>query len=114
MDTEYFGLEVAEPEKVHIMDGRSFVIQRLENITNVEEDSKEAYEPFDLVIHDLFSGGGVPGHLFTLRFWQDLAKIIKPDAVVAVVSLSSIRSVCAAYEYTSLLEHRCFSTIRLF
>lgn len=84
--TEYFGLEVAEPEKVHIKDGRSFVIQRIANTTAADDSSKAEYEPFDFVIHDLFSGGGVPGHLFTVRFWQDLTKIIKPDAVVAVVS----------------------------
>ena len=82
--TEYFGLEVPEPEKVYIQDGRSFVIQTLENSTSTETDSKP--ELFDYVIHDLFSGGSVPAHLFTLRFWEDLTKIIKPDAVVVVVS----------------------------
>lgn len=88
--TEYFGLKVAEPEKVHITDGRGFVIQTRRAL----EEARQAGEPvdesglYDYVVHDLFSGGGVPGHLFTLRFWQDLRQIIKSDAVVAVVSFT--------------------------
>jgi hypothetical protein len=92
--TEYFGLEVLEPEKVYIMDGRSFVVQTIANESTTDVDSRP--ELFDYVIHDLFSGGGVPGHLFTLRFWEDLTKIIKPDAVVAVVSRFLIFSSLAA------------------
>lgn len=86
--TEYFGLEVAEPDKVHIMDGRSFVMRQKHTRAEAPANEKSDEGLFDFVIHDLFSGGGVPGHLFTLRFWQDLVQIIKPDAVVAVVSYS--------------------------
>ena len=104
--TEYFGLKVAEPEKVHIMDGRRFVIQTRRAL----EEAREAGEPvdesklYDYVVHDLFSGGGVPGHLFTLRFWQDLRKIIKSDAVVAVVSLTNGAIIICVDHYLSRIS----------
>lgn len=43
--------------------------------------------PYDIVVHDCFSGGGVPEHLFTLEFWEDLKAVIHPDGVVVVVRL---------------------------
>ncbi|EKM59323.1 uncharacterized protein PHACADRAFT_249744 [Phanerochaete carnosa HHB-10118-sp] len=110
--TEYFGLEVAEPDKVYISDGRGFVIQRTENTTSADDGSKAEYDPFDFVIHDLFSGGGVPSHLFTLRFWQDLTKIIKPDAVVTVNFAGSLQSDSAKAVYLTLKEN--FPQCRVF
>ncbi|KIP12728.1 hypothetical protein PHLGIDRAFT_97360 [Phlebiopsis gigantea 11061_1 CR5-6] len=104
--TEYFGLKVAEPEKVHITDGRGFVIQTRRAL----EEARQAGEPvdesglYDYVVHDLFSGGGVPGHLFTLRFWQDLRQIIKSDAVVAVNFAGELESDSSKAVYLTLKE----------
>jgi hypothetical protein len=39
-----------------------------------------------MVVHDCFSGGGVPQHMFTMEFWDDLKSVIHEDGVVAVVS----------------------------
>ena len=77
----YFGFKPTDPKKVHTTDARSFVSSQLRQAGKPKTPS----ETFDIVIHDVFSGGGVPAHLFTVAFWQDLAKIMKPDGVVAVV-----------------------------
>lgn len=79
--TKYFGLVVPEPEKVSIMDARAWVIQEGDKIA----ESKNR-ELFDYVVHDCFSGGSVPAHMFTTRFWEDLSKVVKSEGVIAVVS----------------------------
>lgn len=72
---DYFG--VPEPSAVYIEDARGWV-QRQATLGN---------GTYDIVVHDCFSGGGVPAHLFTSEFWQDLRKVISPDGVLAVVSV---------------------------
>jgi spermidine synthase len=44
-------------------------------------------ELYDIVVHDCFSGGAVPKHIFTLEFWKDLKMIMNPEGVLAVVSV---------------------------
>ncbi len=60
---------------------------------NVSETNKQKEAltdgRFDIVVHDCFSGGSVPAHLYTQRFWQELKDIVTADAVVAVVSMLS-------------------------
>lgn len=46
---------------------------------------RPALEPFDYIIHDVFTGGAVPASLFTLEFWQDVKRVLRPDGVLAVV-----------------------------
>ena len=80
---DYFG--VPEPNAAYIEDARSWVHRQasLKNGT------------YDIIVHDCFSGGGVPSHLFTSEFWQDLKKILSPDGILAVVSsLSQCSSLC--------------------
>ena len=93
--TEYFGLVVPQPDRVAIMDARSWVMERSRNVTNTGMGSSEGL--FDYVVHDVFSGGGVPSHLFTQPFWRELNKIIKPEGVVAVVSPGSLISFKVSY-----------------
>ncbi|KAJ3552199.1 hypothetical protein NM688_g4274 [Phlebia brevispora] len=83
----YFGFVPREPKKVFISDARGWVLSR----THEEQQSgwdnpkeRAPEETFDIVIHDCFSGGGVPSHLFTVAFWEELKKIMKPEGVVAV------------------------------
>jgi spermidine synthase len=45
-------------------------------------------ELYDIVIHDCFSGGGVPQQLYTTQFWDALKKSVDPDGVVAVVRVN--------------------------
>ena len=86
----YFGFHPHEPEKVFLSDARGWVHSRTHagnpaGGTVSEKSTPE--ETFDIVIHDCFSGGGVPAHLFTVTFWEQLRKLMRPDGVVAVVSL---------------------------
>jgi len=47
---------------------------------------------YDYVVHDCFSGGGVPEHLFTKEFWADLKEIIRDDGVLAVNFAGHLKS----------------------
>lgn len=60
------------PNNLYIQDGRQFI--------------KSAPEgKYDYVIHDVFTGGGVPPSLFSLEALQDIQRIMKPDGVLALV-----------------------------
>jgi len=44
------------------------------------------------VVQDCFSGGSVPGEMFTVEFWRDLSELVERDGIVAMVgSFSSPR-----------------------
>lgn len=79
---QYFGLPDPGADKVFLEDARGWVAQRANSTTTEGETSPEL---FDIVVHDCFSGGGVPQHIFTVEFWQDLKVILNPEGVVAVV-----------------------------
>lgn len=61
---------------VALQDARQWVSSAARNGTS---------QKYDIVIHDCFSGGGVPQHLYTLEFWNDLKKIVNPESGVVVV-----------------------------
>lgn len=73
--TTYFGLKT--PHAVHITDARGWV--------RTEAALPTPTQRYDIVVHDCFSGGSVPAHIFTREFWEDLKKLVAPDGVVAVV-----------------------------
>lgn len=81
---QYFGLPDPGEGNIFLEDARGWVAQRGRSTSS---------KPFDIVIHDCFSGGGVPEHIFTVEFWEDLKGILSPEGVVAVVSVSRISSV---------------------
>ncbi|KAI4128865.1 MAG: hypothetical protein LQ338_002494 [Usnochroma carphineum] len=41
-------------------------------------------EKYDYIIHDVFTGGAEPLHLFTAKFLQGLREMLKPDGVIAI------------------------------
>ena len=77
---KYFGLPKPGPKKVFLEDARTWAARQR---TKIEAGKKETL--FDFVIHDCFSGGGVPEHIFTLEFWEDIKKTLSPDGLVVVV-----------------------------
>lgn len=83
----YFGLSDPGEGRLFLQDARGFIWHRKRKLEAGEDLPK-----FDVVIHDVFSGGGVPGHLFTSEFWNDLKQIMKEDGVAVVVR--PWRSVC--------------------
>lgn len=78
---EYFDLP--EPEEVYLEDARGWVHRR--PIKSKTQSQSDVDAKFDFVIHDCFSGGGVPEHIFTVEFWEDLKVILDSTGVVAVV-----------------------------
>lgn len=79
---QYFDLP--KPSEVHIDDARSWVRNHAAKIITGAGTGTSSNK-FDFVVHDCFSGGGVPQHIFTSEFWADLQIIMKPDGVLAVV-----------------------------
>ena len=73
---KWFGLPDPGPGKVFIEDARAWAANQAVHKGDL----------YDVVIHDCFSGGGVPEHIFTVEFWNDLKAVMAPDAVFVVVS----------------------------
>lgn len=57
-----------------------------------------------MVIHDCFSGGGVPSHLFTLEFWEELKGIMTVDGALAVNFAGHLGSEAARAIWFTLQE----------
>ena len=70
---DFFGL--SEPSAAYIEDARGWTARQAEASNGT----------YDIVVHDCFSGGGVPAHLFTDEFWKDVKGILDPNGIVAVV-----------------------------
>lgn len=83
---QYFGLSDPGNNNVFLQDARGWVRSRR---AMVEAEDPSAIK-YDVIVHDCFSGGGVPEHLFSIEFWNDLKTILSTEGVVAVVSSFSI------------------------
>ena len=90
----YFGLPAPGPGRLFIEDARAWVHNRSMTMTQsstttapVNNDDVASPQLFDIVVHDCFSGGGIPAHLYTQQFWQELKNIVRSNAIVAVVGL---------------------------
>ncbi|KAJ7228376.1 spermidine synthase [Mycena pura] len=75
----YFGLPDHAPGNLFFEDARTWATRRR---ISIEAGKEEA--PFDIIVHDCFSGGGVPEHIFTVEFWDDLKASLHPEGVVVV------------------------------
>lgn len=96
----FFGFTDPGPDKVFLEDARSWVATKRASIQAGNREMR-----YDFVVHDCFSGGGVPEQLFTLEFWEDLKTILRPDGVVVVVRDPAI------YPRTRLIDYS--GTIRI-
>ena len=45
---------------------------------------------YDIVIHDVFTGGAEPVDLFTLEFLSNIAALLMPDGVIAIVRIDPV------------------------
>ncbi|KAF7332288.1 Spermidine synthase [Mycena kentingensis (nom. inval.)] len=72
----YFGLPEHDAEHLFLEDARQWAARRHKNV--------DVETPFDIIVHDCFSGGGVPEHIFTLEFWNDLKASLHPEGVLVV------------------------------
>ncbi|KAJ7044604.1 spermidine synthase [Mycena alexandri] len=84
----YFGLPEHAPENLFLEDARTWAARRR---ANIGVGNPEAL--FDVVVHDCFSGGGVPEHIFTVEFWNDLrTAALHPEGVLVVNFAGTILS----------------------
>lgn len=72
---QYFGLPDPGAGRVFLEDARAWVAR---------QKSADTGARFDFVIHDCFSGGAVPEHIYTVEFWRDLQTLMKPDGIVVL------------------------------
>lgn len=79
------------------MDARKFVQRRVSLLQGMRP-MKESLR-YDFVVHDVFSGGMVPTHLFTQEFWEETKVVMKLNGIIAVVRQlnSSISSLTLIY-----------------
>jgi spermidine synthase len=69
------------------------------NHTKVIEDAvtytnflaEHTNQRYDYIVHDVFTGGVEPSQLYTIEFMKNLDKILKPDGVIAIVSVRDPR-----------------------
>ncbi|KAG5654629.1 hypothetical protein H0H81_011604 [Sphagnurus paluster] len=77
----FFGLPDPGPGKVFLEDARGWAAHKKDSIQAGNNETL-----YDIVVHDCFSGGGVPEHIFTMEFWTDLKASMQPEGIIAVVS----------------------------
>lgn len=95
----YFDLAKYPISSVNLLSGSDY-IRHLADKVRAENGTKTAgagadadlASPSDvskwtLVVQDCFSGGSVPGEMFTRDFWQDLIEVVEHDGIVAMVCL---------------------------
>ncbi|KAH7930722.1 S-adenosyl-L-methionine-dependent methyltransferase [Leucogyrophana mollusca] len=97
----YFGLPDLGQDKVFLEDARRWVGRKR---ASIESDDSQEIAKYDIVVHDCFSGGGVPEHLFTVEFWNDLKTIMSPEGVVAVNFAGKLASDASRAILTTLLK----------
>lgn len=83
---KFFGLPDLGPNNVFLEDARGWAARKH------DESQKPGTEStlYDIVVHDCFSGGGVPQQLFSVEFLEDLKSVMHPEGVIAVVSTIEI------------------------
>ncbi|KAG8895077.1 hypothetical protein FRC00_008043, partial [Tulasnella sp. 408] len=67
----------------HHMDGRKYVQERAKFVNSLSQDARDE-QRYDYVVHDVFTGGSVPAHLFTKEMWDDVKTVMRPDGILAV------------------------------
>ncbi|KAG9317383.1 S-adenosyl-L-methionine-dependent methyltransferase [Chiua virens] len=106
---KHFGLQYPGDGHVFLEDARHWVYKKR---AAMQSDNGQTFLGYDIVVHDCFSGGGVPQHLFSVEFWNDLKSIIKPDGVVAVNLAGGLGSHSTRAVFTTL-QH-VFGQCRIF
>lgn len=98
----FFGLP--DPANLFLEDARKWTAQRRAKI-----DAGHNEILFDIVVHDCFSGGGVPEHIYTLEFWSDLKAVMQSDGLLVVVSDHSVH---LSYDSLILREQNVVGVVK--
>jgi hypothetical protein len=65
---QYFGFTTKG--RIYVEDARTFL--------------QRADQPYDLIVHDTFTGGTTPEHLVSLEVWKRIHALLRPGGVLAV------------------------------
>ncbi|ESK94483.1 spermine spermidine synthase [Moniliophthora roreri MCA 2997] len=81
----FFGVPDPGEGNAFLEDAGAWVAARATQRRNVTDTfEKDTEDLYDIVVHDCFSGGGVPQHLYTIEFWENLKTLVKDDGVVVI------------------------------
>ncbi|WWC89273.1 uncharacterized protein L201_004194 [Kwoniella dendrophila CBS 6074] len=80
---DHFGLSSHQFVSTNIIDGANFVNQ-LATMKADNETDQESIPIWDYVIQDCFTGGSVPGQMFTKEFWEELGEVVKDDGIITM------------------------------
>ncbi|KAG9017215.1 hypothetical protein FRB90_001325 [Tulasnella sp. 427] len=69
-------------DQSHHMDARRYVQERAKVLNGMRPIKEELR--YDYVVHDVFTGGSVPAHLFTTEMWADVKSVMRLDGILAV------------------------------
>jgi spermidine synthase len=79
---DHFGFTMSNASTVNLMDGAAYI----RHLAALLREGTYKGDKWSYVIQDCFSGGSVPGELFTVEFWTELSQLVEVDGIVAVVS----------------------------
>ncbi|KAL1761582.1 S-adenosyl-L-methionine-dependent methyltransferase [Schizophyllum commune] len=101
----YFGLPDPGKDRVFLEDARGWVERRAAQTTpQTTFDDSTSSELFDFVVHDCFSGGGVPQHLYTVEFLQQVKSIMTPEGKFVLNFVGIVDSEATRLVYYTLLS----------
>ncbi|KAE8537907.1 hypothetical protein D1P53_005968 [Cryptococcus gattii VGV] len=89
----YFDLPSSHLTSVNLLDGSAFISELASlsrvNTTDPSLDSEaltalEKLPKWDFIVQDCFTGGSVPGEMFTKEFWEDLGEVVAEDGLIAM------------------------------
>lgn len=83
---KFFGLPDIESDNLYLEDARGWAARKRNEI---QKSADQNHTLYDIVLHDCFSGGGIPEKLFAVEFLEDLKSVMQPEGVIAVVSATS-------------------------
>ena len=89
---DFFGLSNYPIASVNLLSGSTYIkhlaaAARPKNSTDPDSAAVgDELAKWNLVVQDCFSGGSVPGEMFTRDFWLDLTEVVEKDGIVAMVS----------------------------
>lgn len=79
----YFGFELRPDDSLFLEDARLALKER----TLLDSQGRtRALGNYDVVLHDLFTGGGMPAELFTVESFQAVKAVMRPAVGVLVVN----------------------------
>ncbi|KZO93871.1 hypothetical protein CALVIDRAFT_600355 [Calocera viscosa TUFC12733] len=65
-----------------IAEARFWLAQRTAQLANGTLSPSESNYAY--VVHDVFTGGSVPGHMFAVEVFREIRQLMKPDGILAV------------------------------